>query len=122
MSFSLLKHYLDLYISDTALEVSQSLYCFTTSICHGVENFFPRLWGTGISDAIFVALFLTTFVFSSQADPFLSCCVLVSVYLKSKHPTEKPDSITESFRAGKLSPKKPQVWYHTKSLHCVTCQ
>ena len=48
MLFSLLKHYLD-----TAVKVSQSLYCFTTSISHGVENYFPRLWGTGISDAIF---------------------------------------------------------------------
>ena len=53
MLFSLLKHYLDLYISDTALNVSLSLYCFTTSICHGVENYIPRLWGMGISDAIF---------------------------------------------------------------------
>ena len=26
---------------------------FTVSISHGVENYFPRLWGTGISDAIF---------------------------------------------------------------------
>ena len=52
MLFSLLKHYLDLYFSDTALKVSQSLYCFTTSISHGVENYFPRLWSTGISDAI----------------------------------------------------------------------
>ena len=49
MLFSLLKHYLD---TDTALKVSQSVYCFTTSISHGVENYFPRLWGTGISDAI----------------------------------------------------------------------
>ena len=51
MLFSLLKHYLD---TDTALKVSQSVYCFTTSISHGVENYFRRLWGTGISDAIFV--------------------------------------------------------------------
>ena len=51
--FSLLKHYLDLYITDTALKVSQFLYCYTTSISHGVEKYFPRLWGTGISDAIF---------------------------------------------------------------------
>ena len=29
------------------------MYCFTTSISHGVEKYFPRLWGTGISDAIF---------------------------------------------------------------------
>ena len=53
MLFSLLKHHLDLNITDTALKVSRSLYCFTTSISHGVENYFPRLWGTGISDAIF---------------------------------------------------------------------
>ena len=52
MLFSLLKHYLD---TDTALKVSQSVYCFTTSISHGVENYFPRLWGTGISDAIFTS-------------------------------------------------------------------
>ena len=32
------KHYLDLYINDTALKVSRSLYCFITSISHGVEN------------------------------------------------------------------------------------
>ena len=54
MLFFLLKHYLDLYISDTALKLSQSLYCLTTSVCHNVENYFPRLWGTGISDAIFI--------------------------------------------------------------------
>ena len=50
MLFSLLKHYLN---TDTALKVSQSVYCYTTSISHGVENYFPRLWGTGIFDAIF---------------------------------------------------------------------
>ena len=53
MLFSLLKHYLD---TDTSLKVSQSVYCSTTSIPHGVENYFPRLWGTGISDAIFFEL------------------------------------------------------------------
>ena len=52
MLFSQLKHYLELYITDNALNVSRSLYCFTTSICHGVENYFPRLWGTGIFDVI----------------------------------------------------------------------
>ena len=51
--FSLFKHYLDLYITDTALKVSRSLCCFTTSISHGVQNYFPRLWGTGNSDAVF---------------------------------------------------------------------
>ena len=53
MLFSLLKHHFDLNITDTALKVSRSLYFFTASISHGVENYFPRLWGTGISDAIF---------------------------------------------------------------------
>ena len=59
--FSLLKLYLDLYITDTALKVSRYLYWFTTSLSHGVENYFPRLWGEGICDAIFnmaVHLFL----------------------------------------------------------------
>ena len=37
----------------TALKIFQSLYCYNTSISHGIENYFPRLWGTGISDAIF---------------------------------------------------------------------
>ena len=31
------------------------MYCFTTSISHGVEKYFPRLWGTGISDAISIS-------------------------------------------------------------------
>ena len=53
MLFSLLKHYLD---TDTALKVSHSVDCFTTSISHGVENYFPRRWDMGISDAIFLAL------------------------------------------------------------------
>ena len=51
--FSLLKHYLEFYITDTARKVSQSLYCFTTSISLGVGNYFPRPWATGISDSIF---------------------------------------------------------------------
>ena len=51
--FSLLKH----YITDTALKVSRSLCCFTTSLSHCVENCFPRLWGTGISDAILIPFF-----------------------------------------------------------------
>ena len=55
MLFSLLKHHFDLNITDTALKVSRSLYYFTASISHGVENYFPRLWGTGISNAIFFA-------------------------------------------------------------------
>ena len=39
MLFSLLKHYLDLYITDTVLKVSRSLYCFTTSLSYGVEHY-----------------------------------------------------------------------------------
>ena len=53
MLFAQLKHYLELYITDSALKVSRSFYCFTT-VCHGVQNCFPRLWGTGISDAILI--------------------------------------------------------------------
>ena len=53
MLFSLRKHHLDLFVVDTALKVSRSLYSFTTSISHGVENNFRWLWGMGISDAIF---------------------------------------------------------------------
>ena len=56
MLFSLLEHYMDIGITDTSLKVSKSLYCFTTSISHGVEKYFPRLWGTGISDTIFNVL------------------------------------------------------------------
>ena len=37
----------------SALKVSQSVYCFTTSISHCVTKYFPRLWGMGISDAMF---------------------------------------------------------------------
>ena len=33
-------------MTDNALKVSRSLYFFTTSISHGVENYFTRLWGT----------------------------------------------------------------------------
>ena len=54
MLFSLFKHYLD---TDTALKLSQSVYCFTTSIAHGVENYFRRLCGTDISDAILYKFF-----------------------------------------------------------------
>ena len=72
MLFSLLKHYLD---TDTALKVSQSVYRFTTSISHGVKNYFSRLWGTGISDAIFdmfkmnkFIIFVFIYLISAKAD------------------------------------------------------
>ena len=41
MLFSLLKHYLELYITDNALKVLRSLYCFATSISHGVDIISP---------------------------------------------------------------------------------
>ena len=57
-------------MSDTVLKVSQSLYCFTTFMYHGVENYFPRLWGTGISDAIFSLLINAVIL-------LLNCLVLI---------------------------------------------
>ena len=54
MLFSLLKHYLEVYVTDNALKVSRSLHCIITPVSHGVENYFPRLWGIGISDTIFL--------------------------------------------------------------------
>ena len=71
MLFSLLKHYLDLYISDTALKVSRSLYCFTSSTSHFVENYFPRLWGTAISDAIFNIIHFFVYKKSDDGVPFV---------------------------------------------------
>ena len=38
-----------------ALNVSWSL-CVSSSIAHGVENFFLSLWGTGISNAFFFVI------------------------------------------------------------------
>ena len=42
--------------TDTALKVSRALYCFTSSMSCGVENYFPRQWGTGMFDAVFLVL------------------------------------------------------------------
>ena len=53
MLFSLLKHYLELYITDNALKVSRSLYCFTTSVSHGAENFSP---GCGVRASLMLFL------------------------------------------------------------------
>ena len=69
MLFSLLEHYLD---TDTAMKVSQSMYCFTTSISHGVENYFPRLWGKGISDAIFRHTIISHFLLSFPKSPIIA--------------------------------------------------
>ena len=50
------KHYLDLCIIDTAVKLSHCLYSFNTSISHCVENYFPWMWGVGISDVLFIYL------------------------------------------------------------------
>ena len=49
MLFSLLKHYLDLYVTDTALKLSQSLYCFSTSISHVLKTISP---GCGVRTSL----------------------------------------------------------------------
>ena len=69
MLFSLLKHYLD---TDSALKVSHYVYCFTTSICHGVENYFPRLCGMSISDAIFCLKFFILLFRRSKIEEILN--------------------------------------------------
>ena len=77
MLFSLFQHYLELYITDTALKVSRSLCCFATSVSHGVVNYLPRLWGTGISDAMF------RFQSGHFQDCFIcSCITCICVTLK----------------------------------------
>ena len=52
MLFSLLKPYLELYITDSTLKVFRSLHCFTTSISHGVEKLFPQVRAS-LHDAVF---------------------------------------------------------------------
>ena len=89
MLFSLLKHYLD---TDTALKVSQSVYCFTTSVSHGVENYFPRLWGTGISDAILNKLANSAYTLSNNYFETISIETITSLnslYLLSGLQTTK---------------------------------
>ena len=80
MLFSLLKHYLYLYlyITDIALKVSQSLHCFTTSMSHGVENYFPKLWGTGIFDAIFNYFIFHDQIFKNHPT-FYFCSLAMSI-------------------------------------------
>ena len=62
MLFSLLKHYLDLYITDNALKVSASLYCFTT-ISHGVEIISP---GCGVRASMMLFLNLLTGLLANE--------------------------------------------------------
>ena len=82
MLFSLLKHYLELYITDTVPIASRSLYCFITSISQGVENYFPRLWGTSISDAIFLVTlgFTHKLKYSELIDSLIDWLTLVCIW------------------------------------------
>ena len=84
MLFSLLKHHLDLNITDTALKVSPYLYFFTTSVSHGVENYFPRLWGMGVSDAIFnvlsSVLLRTHLLMFDRPVKYLCECVIIDAW------------------------------------------
>ena len=54
MIFSLLTHNLELHIIDTALKVSRCLYCFTTSISHGVKTISP---GCGVRASLMLFCF-----------------------------------------------------------------
>ena len=58
MLFCLCKHHLGLFVADTALKVSRSLYCFTTTISHGVENNFPSC---GVQPSLMLVLFTAHF-------------------------------------------------------------
>ena len=60
MLFCLLENYLDLYITDTALKVSRSLYCFTTSVSDGVETISP---GCGVRASVKLFFFCLIFQF-----------------------------------------------------------
>ena len=50
--FSPLKNYWDLHKFDTVSSFLIFVH-FTSSVSHGVENYFPALWDTGFSDTIF---------------------------------------------------------------------
>ena len=56
MHFYLIVLFLLVAILMVFCEVSCSSYYYISSISHGVENYFPGVWGTGISDAIFKLL------------------------------------------------------------------
>ena len=71
MLFSLLKHYLELYITGTALKVSRSFYCFTTSISHGVESYFPRVWVTESGYLPLIPLSMSPFIGIKMVNSFL---------------------------------------------------
>ena len=70
MLIYLLKHYLELYITDNALKVSASLYClYTTSISHGVEIILP---GCGVLGNASLMLFYRFIMIFFQTVTFLA--------------------------------------------------
>ena len=76
MLFSLLKHYLELYVTDTALKYPD--LC-TVSLSHGVENYFPRLWGKDVSDAILYLM--VSNVISQDVGTGISDVILILAFI-----------------------------------------
>ena len=63
------------------------MYCFTTSISHGVEKYFCRLWGTGISNAIFFRISVTiAFVFIFIVNVTFGFVFMLSLYMYLRLP------------------------------------
>ena len=83
MLFSILKHYFDLYITDTSLKVSRSLYGFTTFISYGVENYSPgcEVWTSLMLFFYFLVL----------------CCRINHLYQLGKNLTPQEIYISISF-------------------------
>ena len=61
MLFSLLRYYLDLYITDSVCYESCVIFFCFTSTSHGVKNCSHGLWGTGISDTTIFLCVLQTY-------------------------------------------------------------
>ena len=56
--FSLLKHYWDLYMSDTVCSESLLIFSVTLTL-YLIKKLFPGLWGTDTSDAVFHGMVVT---------------------------------------------------------------
>ena len=81
MLFFLLKHYSELYITDNALKVSASLYCFCTSIFCGVEIISP---GCGVQASLMLFLCQLTCQSPDIMASLYGICVCVCVNNFSK--------------------------------------
>ena len=77
-------------IMSHCLKVSWPLYSITFSLSHGVENYFPGLWGTGISDDSFVFLCKRT---CSQM--YIYLILINSVFLRKKRLLERKKCIEQ---------------------------